>query len=191
MASPSLSYRPGRYAAIDIGTVTARLLVADVDSQGNITELQRDHAICNLGVGVDKTGRLAPEAIERTGAAVARFVGAIDALRTEGGSPIVVVANATSASRDAENAADFVAVLADLGVELSVIPGEKEAGLSPPGRWLMPARGFPRAWAPTWAASWPTGSADAAWLPWREPPRASSRCASRWKCTTRRACTAR
>ena len=130
MASPSLSYRPGRYAAIDIGTVTARLLVADVDSRGNITELQRDHAICNLGVGVDKTGRLAPEAIERTGAAVARFVGAIDALRTEGGSPIVVVANATSASRDAENAADFVAVLADLGVELSVIPGEKEAGLS-------------------------------------------------------------
>ena len=130
MSNSQSAYQPGRYAAIDIGTVTARLLIADVDEQGEIAEIHRDHAICNLGVGVDKTGRLAPEAIERVGAVVGRFVKAIDDLQPENGGPIVVTANATSASRDAENAGDFIAVLADLGVQLSVIPGEKEAALS-------------------------------------------------------------
>ena len=123
-------YTPGRYAAIDIGTVTARLLVADVNERGELTELHRDHAICNLGVGVDKTGRLNPEAIERVGAVVARFVEAIDRLQPSEGSRITVVANATSASRDAENSDEFVQVMANLGIELSVIPGEKEAALS-------------------------------------------------------------
>lgn len=130
MASSNPSYRPGRYAAIDIGTVTARLLIADVDARGGMVELHKDHAICNLGVGVDKTGQLAPESIERVGEVVAGFVKAIDGLQPEAGTPITVIANATSASRDAENSADFVAVLARLGVELSVIPGEKEAVLS-------------------------------------------------------------
>lgn len=130
MTDSSLSYRQGRYAAIDIGTVTARLLIADVDSQGGMMELHKDHAICNLGVGVDKTGRLAPESIKRVGEVVARFVEAIDELQPPDGSGITVIANATSASRDAENSADFVAVLARLGVLLSVIPGEKEAALS-------------------------------------------------------------
>ena len=122
-------YVAGRYAAIDIGTVTARLLVADVDDVGNLAELRRDHDICNLGVGVDETGRLNPEAIERVSAVVGRFVDAIDALQPESGCT-KVVAKATSASRDAENSADFVAALANLGVQLQVIPGEKEAALS-------------------------------------------------------------
>ena len=130
MSDVSARYVPGRYAAIDIGTVTARLLVADVDVQGQVSEIHRDTAICNLGVGVDKTGRLNPEAIARVGEVVARFVEAIDQLQPEQGAPIKVTANATSASRDAENSGDFVAVLAELGVELSVIPGEKEAALS-------------------------------------------------------------
>jgi len=130
MIASSPSYRQGRYAAIDIGTVTARLLVADVDSQGNLVELHKDHAICNLGVGVDKTGRLAPESIERVGEVVARFMEGIGQLQPADGSGITVVANATSASRDAENSGDFVAVLERLGVQLSVIPGEKEAALS-------------------------------------------------------------
>lgn len=124
------SLNPGRYAAIDIGTVTARLLVADVSADGAITELHRDTAICNLGVGVDKTGVLDPAAIARVGEVVGRFVKAIDGLQPQSGAPIRVIANATSASRDASNAGDFVAVLAELGVVLSVIPGEKEAALS-------------------------------------------------------------
>ena len=118
MSDASPAYQPGRYASIDIGTVTARLLVADVDAQGGLTELARDHAICNLGVGVDKTGLLAPEAIERVREVVGRFVGTIAELQPKQGAPIVVTAG------------DFIAVLADLGIELSVIPGEKEAALS-------------------------------------------------------------
>lgn len=128
--SSNAGFQPGRYAAIDIGTVTARLLVADIDEQGNIAELHRDHAICNLGVGVDKTRRLAEDAIARTGETVARFVKDIEELQPTEGPSICVIANATSASRDAENSADFVGILADLGIELQVIPGEKEAGLS-------------------------------------------------------------
>ena len=130
MTQAARQYKSGRYAAIDIGTVTARLLVADVDECGGITELHRDTAICNLGVGVDKTGRLNPEAIQRVGEVVGRFVKAIDGLQPEDGAPMTVIANATSASRDAENSGEFVDVLAKLGVVLSVIPGEKEAGLS-------------------------------------------------------------
>ena len=130
MGESTNSCKPGRYAAIDIGTVTARLLVADVAASGEITELCRDHAICNLGVGVDKTRRLASEAIERVGEVIARFVRSIEDLQPESGQRIVVTANATSASRDAENSDDFIAMLAELGVELSVISGEKEAALS-------------------------------------------------------------
>ena len=130
MTNDAKRYRPGRYAAIDIGTVTARLLVADIAEDGAITELNRDQAICNLGVGVDKTGRLDPEAIARVEAVVTRFVATLEELAPADGSPITVVANATSASRDADNSDDFVAVLAKLGIELQVIPGEKEAGLS-------------------------------------------------------------
>lgn len=124
------TYKPGRYAAIDIGTVTARLLVAEVDAEGGLVELKRDHDICNLGVGVDKTGRLEEAAIERVGVVVGRFVEAIRGIEREGGVPVAVTANATSASRDAENSGDFVSLLAGLGVTLQVIPGQREAALS-------------------------------------------------------------
>ena len=130
MNDQARAFKPGRYAAIDIGTVTARLLVADVDADGTLSDLQRDHDICNLGVGVDKTGVLDPAAIERVGAVVGRFVETLDGLRAADGKPIEVTANATSASRDARNSGDFVSLLANLGIELQVIPGEKEAGLS-------------------------------------------------------------
>ncbi len=123
-------FKAGRYAAIDIGTVTARLLVADVAEDGALSELCRDHDICNLGVGVDKTKRLDPVAIERVSKVVGRFVNTIDSLQAESSGPVAVTAKATSASRDAENAQDFVAALAELGVTLQVIPGENEAALS-------------------------------------------------------------
>ena len=121
-------FKPGRYAAIDIGTVTCRLLVADVDETGCINELHRDYAICNLGVGVDKTGHLEPESIGRVASAVERFAATITELAVDGS--ISVRACATSASRDADNAGDFRARLAEFGVSPEVISGEEEAALS-------------------------------------------------------------
>ena len=119
-----------RYAAIDIGTVTCRLLIADVSPDGDIAEVFRDRAITDLGQGVDETGRLAPEAIERVGVAVDRFMAEIRERERELGATIPLMAVATSASRDAENADEFAARLACAGVELSIIPGEREAALS-------------------------------------------------------------
>ncbi len=122
--------RPGRYAAIDIGTVTCRMLVADVDEEGKLHELRREYAITNLGEGVDATGVLKPEAMRRVADVVAHYR---EILRNDApmdGSEITVVAIATSASRDAANASEFVEMLADLGITLSVIPGEREATLS-------------------------------------------------------------
>lgn len=117
-------------AAIDIGTVTCRLLVASVSPQGGISEVLRDRAITDLGQGVDETGRLAPEAIERVGVTVDRFVREITEIEEAEGVEIPLMAVATSASRDAENADEFKARLAEAGVELAVIPGEREAALS-------------------------------------------------------------
>lgn len=122
----SKSYTAGRYAAIDIGTVTTRMLVADVDTMGSIHEVQKEYAITNLGEGVDATHRLLPAAIKRTASVVERYCEVRDSL----GLGISTIAMATSASRDAENAAEFVHALAKLGVTLTVIPGEMEASLS-------------------------------------------------------------
>lgn len=120
----------GRYAAIDIGTVTCRMLVADVDAAGAIHEVDREYAITNLGEGVDATGMLAPAAIARTVETVGGYCAVRDRLAEQGAPIVKTVAVATSASRDAENSDEFVQRLAKLGVVLSVIPGSKEAGLS-------------------------------------------------------------
>ena len=120
---------PGRYAAIDIGTVTCRLLVADVREDGTIEDVRRETTICNLGVGVDKTGRLEPEAIERVGAAIEGYLRVLEESQVDG-KPIPVKAMATSASRDAANADEFKARLAKAGLQLDIIPGEREAALS-------------------------------------------------------------
>ena len=118
-----------RFAAIDIGTVTCRLLIADVED-GAISEVLRDTIICNLGVGVDKTGLLAPESIERVGVAIEKFVALMREHQDAGAEPMPVLAVATSASRDARNADDFKARLAKAGLQLNIIPGEREAALS-------------------------------------------------------------
>ena len=119
-----------RIAAIDIGTVTCRLLIADVDDAGAISEVCRETIICNLGVGVDKTGLLAPESIERAATAIEGFAKIMRENESPAGTPIPVMAVATSASRDASNADDFKARLAESGLDLSIIPGESEAALS-------------------------------------------------------------
>ena len=117
-----------RVAAIDIGTVTSRLLVADVDASG-VYQVARQSAITNLGEGVDASGELLPEAIDRTVAQVAEYRKVIDACAADCAVDRVV-ALATSASRDARNSGVFVSCLREVGVELSVIPGEREAALS-------------------------------------------------------------
>ena len=76
--STESGFQAGRYAAIDIGTVTCRMLVADVDEAGRLHELDREYTITNLGEGVDATGVLKPAAMQRVADAVARF---LDVLR--------------------------------------------------------------------------------------------------------------
>lgn len=121
--------RCGRYAAIDIGTVTCRMLVVDVGESG-LHELAREYAITNLGEGVDATGELKPEAMERVVRAIDGFLAVRDSLSTPDYPVVRTVAVATSAARDARNAADFAARLRERGIELSVIPGAREAALS-------------------------------------------------------------
>ncbi|WP_405860449.1 Ppx/GppA family phosphatase [Streptomyces sp. NBC_01515] len=116
-----------RVAAVDCGTNSIRLLVADVDpATGQLVDLDRRMTIVRLGQGVDKTGRLAPEALERTFAACRDYATVIKEL---GAERLRFVA--TSASRDASNRDDFVrGVLDILGVEPEVITGDEEAELS-------------------------------------------------------------
>ena len=92
-----------RVAAIDCGTNSIRLLVADVDVEaGTLTDVVRRMEVVRLGQGVDRTGRIAPEAMERTLDACRRY--AAEA-RELGAGPVRFVA--TSASRDAENRQQF------------------------------------------------------------------------------------
>ena len=116
-----------RVAAIDCGTNSIRLLVADVDTDaGTLVDLDRRMEIVRLGRGVDATGRLDDEALARTFAACDRYA---EVLRDLGAQRVRVVA--TSASRDAENRDDFVAgVLARIGVAPEVVSGDEEARLS-------------------------------------------------------------
>ncbi|MEU3747875.1 MULTISPECIES: Ppx/GppA phosphatase family protein [Streptomyces] len=116
-----------RVAGIDCGTNSIRLLVADVHPEtGELVELDRRMTIVRLGQGVDKTGRLAPEALERTFAACRAYAEVIKEL---GAEKLRFVA--TSASRDAENRQDFVnGVVEILGVEPEVITGDQEAAFS-------------------------------------------------------------
>ncbi|MBO8195747.1 Ppx/GppA family phosphatase [Streptomyces oryzae] len=118
-----------RVAAIDCGTNSIRLLVADLDpNTGALTELDRRMEIVRLGQGVDRTGRLAPEALERTFAACRRYAGIIAEF---GVPPERTRFIATSASRDAENRDEFVRGVVDiLGVEPEVITGDQEAEFS-------------------------------------------------------------
>ncbi|OIK23589.1 Ppx/GppA phosphatase family protein [Streptomyces malaysiense] len=116
-----------RVAAIDCGTNSIRLLVADADpATGELVDLDRRMTIVRLGQGVDRTGRLAPEALERTFAACREYAAII---KEHGAERLRFVA--TSASRDAENRDDFVrGVLDILGVEPEVITGDQEAEFS-------------------------------------------------------------
>ena len=118
-----------RVGAIDIGTNTVRLLVADVDGDGENAELEtldRRMRITRLGQGVDESRRLRPDAISRTLDVLREYRGALDELGVER-----VRATATSAARDAGNRDDFFGPAADvLHVEPELLPGDEEARLS-------------------------------------------------------------
>ncbi|WP_040158388.1 Ppx/GppA phosphatase family protein [Nigerium massiliense] len=113
-------------AAIDCGTNSVRLLIARSDGDGAFTEVDRDLHLTRLGQGVDATRRFAPEALERTMAALDDFAARI---RRAGASAVRMVA--TSAARDATNRDEFFAGVRErLGVDAEIISGDEEARLS-------------------------------------------------------------
>ncbi len=116
-----------RVAAVDCGTNSVRLLVADVDPvAGTLTDLDRLMEIVRLGEGVDRTGRLSDAALQRTFLACDVYAARIAEL---GAQRVRFVA--TSASRDAANAAVFVAGVRErFGVDAEVVSGDEEAALS-------------------------------------------------------------
>ncbi len=127
-----------RVAAVDCGTNSVRLLVADVDGMTK-ADVHREMRVVRLGQGVDRTGELAPEALERTRLALDDYAVTCRALGVERTRMV-----ATSATRDARNRSDFSEmVLAALGVAAEVVTGQEEAALSFDGatRDLDPAEG--------------------------------------------------
>ena len=116
-----------RVAAVDCGTNSLRLLLADVDpDRAELADVVRRVEIVRLGQGVDKTGRLLPEALARTIAVLRDYA---DIIAGSGARAVRMVA--TSATRDADNAAEFVRLVKEvLGVAPEVLTGAEEAVLS-------------------------------------------------------------
>ncbi len=119
-----------RVAAIDCGTNSIRLLIAD-RADGRLRDLHREMRIVRLGQGVDATGQFAPDALERTRAALVDYA---DLLRRFEVTKVRMVA--TSATRDAANRDDFFTMTATVlgsvvpGAVAEVITGSEEAELS-------------------------------------------------------------
>ncbi|RZS61832.1 Ppx/GppA phosphatase [Xylanimonas ulmi] len=115
-----------RVAAVDCGTNSLRLLVADVGADGSLSEVARRTTIVRLGQGVDRTGELAPDALERTFAVTREYA---RVLSDAGAQAVRFVA--TSATRDARNREAFFAGIREaIGVEAEVVSGDEEAQLS-------------------------------------------------------------
>lgn len=113
-----------RRAAIDIGTISVRLLVADVELP-QIEEVLRDGRVVHLGEGLAETGSISPEATSRALEAVHDFVEASFELGVRRMSAV-----ATSAVRDADNSAALMKLLSDMDVDPEIISGEREAELA-------------------------------------------------------------
>ncbi|WP_202912051.1 Ppx/GppA phosphatase family protein [Nesterenkonia muleiensis] len=117
-----------RVAAIDCGTNSIRLLIADVDLPGSgaLTDVVRRMTVVRLGEGVDQTGEFSAAALQRTFSAVDDYAELIRKHKVQ-----AVRFAATSASRDVSNRGEFIdGVRARLSVEPEVIRGSEEAGLS-------------------------------------------------------------
>ena len=115
-----------RFAAIDVGTNSVLLLVAERTAEGRFVAVAERSDITRLGQGVDATKQLAPDAMDRTLGTIERFAHEARAL---GATRLVV--SATSAARDATNGAVFIAGAKQrAGVEVEIISGDEEARLS-------------------------------------------------------------
>ena len=140
-----------RVAGIDCGTNSFRLLVADA-VDGRLVDVVREMRIVRLGEGVDRTGSLAPQALERTRLALADYAATIAAHGTERVRMV-----ATSATRDAANRDMFLAMVRTvLGVEPDVISGAEEAALS----FIGAADGLPGVTGPVLVADIGGGSTE-------------------------------
>ncbi|MDQ3409913.1 MAG: Ppx/GppA family phosphatase, partial [Actinomycetota bacterium] len=115
-----------RVAVVDIGTNSTRLLVTEVARDGTITDLERVSEVTRLGQGVDDTGRLADEAMERVFAVLDRYRAAIERHGVQASRAVL-----TSAVRDAANGAQFTQVVCDrYGLDARTVAGEEEARLT-------------------------------------------------------------
>ncbi len=115
-----------RLAAIDIGTNSIKVTVADADAQGRLSVVSEESDITRLGEGVDKSKRLNEGSVSRTLDALTRFA---ESARSQGAA--TVLAAGTSALRDAENGPDFLAQAKQrAGVDIEIITGDREAQLA-------------------------------------------------------------
>ena len=117
-------------AAVDVGTVSTRLALAEVGPAGVARMIERRSTITNLGAGVDATGRLSEESVERTCETI-RAYGRLVAARAQAeGLAVGVTCTLTSAARDAANAGELTGRLREMGLAPQVIGGEVEARLA-------------------------------------------------------------
>ncbi len=117
------SSRTMRLAGVDIGTLTCRLLIADLSPGGGLIEVRSDRRILRLGEGVDQTKQLSVAAMDRVLQCLKEWRELIDAARID-----AVAVVATSAVRDATNRDEFLdRVKREAGFEVELIPGEEEA----------------------------------------------------------------
>ena len=131
-----------RVAVFDIGSNSTRLLIAEVQpADSDVTQLVRRSQVTRLGHGVDATGRLDPEAVERTWRVLTGYREEIDEHGCEANLAVL-----TSAVRDASNGAEFAARVRDeLGLDAKVLSGDEEAQLT----FLGAMSGRPAAIEPT------------------------------------------
>lgn len=114
-----------RISAIDIGTNTVLLLIADVDN-GILRPVVHGHAIARLGQGVDGGGIIRPEAMQRVGAVLKEYI-----KMSRESNASAIVACGTSALRDAKNREAFLEfVRSTYGIEVTVLTGKEEAELT-------------------------------------------------------------
>ena len=114
---------PLRLAGLDIGTLTCRLLIADISTNGRLSELRSERRILRLGEGVDQTGRLSMAGMDRVIQCLREWRERIDASHV-----VATAAVATSAVRDAANRDEFLnRVKHETGFEVELISGEEEA----------------------------------------------------------------
>jgi exopolyphosphatase/guanosine-5'-triphosphate,3'-diphosphate pyrophosphatase len=115
-----------RKAIIDIGSNSIKFFVGELASDGTVATVTDANDIARLGEGLDKTGALSAEAMERNARAVERFAAQAKEL---GANEVVAVG--TMALRRASNSGEFLALVRDAcGLEVRILPGEEEARLA-------------------------------------------------------------